>query len=720
MPEWIRQLDTALFFLLNLNCRNVLLDVAMPFITNRWYLTALPFLIFFLLKEKRDKKLNNALLIFAVTFFSILFSDGLANVIKHLIGRERPCNALENVHLLVGCTKSFSMPSNHAANAFAFATSFLIMTGSRIRHVFLFIALLVAFSRIYVGVHYPSDVIAGAITGSASAISLIYLYLWAKRRSADKPHTTLLFVFLAAISVFRIYYILHGHLDLTPDEAHYWEWSRRLDLSYYSKGPMIAYLIAFGTWLFGDNEFGVRFFAVVFSALSSLFLYRLGKEMYNEKVGASAAIILQIIPVFSIFGILFTIDSPFIFFWILSLYLFFKAVTSYELRVTSQRDTILLQQTCHSSLVTCYWFLLGVSIGLGLLSKYTMAFFYICVFLFLVSSSRHRRLLRTPAPYISALISLAVFSPVIIWNFMNNWVTVRHTASHVGVYEGLQVSLKTFLEFIGSQFGVITPILFVLIVVALFYPPIPPLARGGKGGLASVDGGEKVAARGRVDRNFIFWFSVPILLFFLIKSLQRKVEANWAMTGYITGLIAFSEVYINHWKQQKQYLKRIIVIGAVIPVLLTALGLYSYKLHLPAKIDPSARHRTWEKLGQEVSALYNDMKKRGNAFIFSDNYQVSSELAFYAEGQPVTYCANIGNRRMTQYDLWPGFNNLIHYDAVFVTIKDVGLLFKVQNSFERCERRLLDINEDGRSLRTYIILACYDFKGMKEEGFKRY
>jgi 4-amino-4-deoxy-L-arabinose transferase-like glycosyltransferase len=114
-----------------------------------------------------------------------------------------------------------------------------------------------------------------------------------RERLKVKPYPIALLIFLLAVSLFRIYYIQYGPLDLSPDEAHYWEWSRRLDLSYYSKGPMIAYLIHLGTLLFGNTVLGVRFMAVIFSVSSSVFLYLLGKTLYEERVGISSAILLQ-------------------------------------------------------------------------------------------------------------------------------------------------------------------------------------------------------------------------------------------------------------------------------------------------------------------------------------------------------------------------------------------------------------------------------------------
>ncbi|HMK49658.1 MAG TPA: phosphatase PAP2 family protein, partial [Thermodesulfovibrionales bacterium] len=232
------EIDKALFFLINRDLQNSFFDLFMPLITKRAYFFFLPFFMWLLIKDKKK-----AWPVLAIAFSALLITDWTANMLKHCFERIRPCSALEGVRMLVGCGHSFSMPSSHSANAFAFAAPFMIMMKGRVRYAFPVIAALVGFSRVYIGVHYPSDVLAGALLGLVSAVCVMGFFLWSSKRYQMAPHTTSLFVFLLCLTLFRIYFITSSPIDLGPDEAHYWEWTRRLDLSYYSKGPMIAYLI---------------------------------------------------------------------------------------------------------------------------------------------------------------------------------------------------------------------------------------------------------------------------------------------------------------------------------------------------------------------------------------------------------------------------------------------------------------------------------------------
>jgi len=664
--------DTLLFYLINRDLPNAFLDRVMPFVTSHVFLVFLPLVILLAVKEKR--KLVPAL---ATGLVAVALADAGSNILKEIFMRQRPCSALEHVHLLVGCGRAYSMPSNHAANAFAFAVTLWFMLRSRLNPLLLAAAALIGFSRVSVGVHYPSDVLVGALLGTGAAYASLSLFRWAEMIYEKRSYEQALVLVLILISFFRLSLIITGPFNLTPDEAHYWEWSRRPDWSYYSKGPMIAWLISIGTLLFGNTELGIRFFAVVLSALSSVLLFRIGKELYDERTGLSSALLIPVVPLFSVFGMLLTIDSPFIFFWVLSLYFFHRII---------RRE---------GNVPLFSWILLGISSGAGLLTKYTMAFFLFSAFLYLIFEKDARKFLKTPGPYLTVIISMLVFSPVIFWNASHGWVTLKHTAGQAHLHEGIVFSLRTFGEFLGSQFGVITPLLFVMSLIALRKVWF---TRGG---------------------SFLFWFSMPILVFFFLKSIQGKVQANWALTGYITPLVAFSTVYISGWENRSKAVRTATVASVLLALLVTLFAHYPSALRLPDKLDPSTRLAGWKELGKEASVLYKDVSQKSPAFVFSDSYQVASELAFYMDGNPVTYCANAG-RRMNQYDLWPGFETLKGQNALFVRAKEKGLPGEVARAFSRCDRQVITVTTIKKKTMKFTIFSCYDFTGFESQQIERF
>lgn len=671
------EIDSSLFFLVNKGLQNGFFDIIMPFVTKQAELVFSGLLLWTAAKEKKA-----VVKLMFISLIAIALADGTGHILKDIIARQRPCKTFSDINLLVGCGRSYSMPSNHASNAFAFAMTFFFLRKNILGYLFVAAAAVIGFSRVYVGVHYPFDVLGGMIIGTGAAYSAILIYRWGNRIYEKRAYGEAMALSLLLMGLFRIYFILTGPFDLSPDEAHYWEWSRRLDWSYYSKGPMIAYLIHFGTSLFGDTVFGIRIFAVVLSTLSSYLLYLIGKELYDKKTGLAAGLMIQITPLYSVYGILFTIDSPFIFFWVLSLYLFHRLL---------QRQTL----EGHKKTFDYYWALLGIAVGLGMLTKYTMAFFYISGFLFFLTSKDTRRLLTTSGPYISLIVSLTVFSPVVLWNAANGWVTLKHTAGQAHIAEGLKLSASSFFEFIGSQLGVVTPVLFILIAVALW--------------------------KLRKDResSFLFWFSMPITAFFVLKSLQGKVQANWALPGYAAGFIAFAAYYIKDFALSKKRTKLLVISGILLSFLVTIFAHFPSALHLPQKQDPTSRLVGWKELGDEAAIIYREMSQSGPVFIFSDRYQVSSELAFYMENQPVTYCINLG-RRMNQYDLWPGFEKLTGHNALFVRKGLNELPEEVGEVFGHCEKQFITITTKKKKIMKFTIFKCYDFKGMEMKQAEKF
>ncbi len=194
----ISSVDRSLFFLANQGMVNPLFDVLMPLLSERGFLLVFPVLMFTVIAawQKRDAFLRHptfltlgTVLVPVAMFF---LADGLNDLLKDHFARERPCLALGGVRLLIPCPRSFSMPSGHAIASFAFAASFFILTRGMLsigwRLYPLILAGFIAFSRIYIGVHYPSDVgvgiLCGIVLGGVVSAPLLRRYAPDDRRRA--------------------------------------------------------------------------------------------------------------------------------------------------------------------------------------------------------------------------------------------------------------------------------------------------------------------------------------------------------------------------------------------------------------------------------------------------------------------------------------------------------------------------------------------------------
>lgn len=399
--ESLQSLDLTLFRFVNEGLKNPFLDWAMPlFSSNALFVPVLVLLGGWLLWKGGSR--GRLMLVFLLLVLAL--GDGLIlGSIKEFIARPRPFAAVNEVQLLVGRGGSPSMPSSHAGNWFAAAVVALVYYRRSI-WIVLPMGLIVCFSRVYVGAHYPGDVLAGAVIGAAYAALFLCLCeaawgwmgprwfpIWhrmlpslinppsngtqtgraanrseaqasgistaAARIIADRQWLYLAYALIGVVLLGHLAYLAADKIQLSEDEAYQWLWSKHLALSYFSKPPLIAYTQALGSGLWGDTQFGVRFLSPIIGAVGGLLLVRFLAREVSGFVALMSVFVTTATPLLMVGSTLLTIDSLSVLFWVAAMVSGWKAVQTDSLRS---------------------WIWTGLWIGLGFLGKYIGLFQWLC------------------------------------------------------------------------------------------------------------------------------------------------------------------------------------------------------------------------------------------------------------------------------------------------------------------------------------------------------
>ncbi|RZD15973.1 MAG: phospholipid carrier-dependent glycosyltransferase [Candidatus Acididesulfobacter guangdongensis] len=507
----------------------------------------------------------------------------------------------------------------------------------------------------------------------------------------NKLITNFLFGFLIVLFIFRIIFITH--IDLIPEETYYWQWSRHLSLSYYDMSPMIAYIIALTTF-FGklNSQFFVRLGAPVISLLISLFVYIILQKLTSNKTySLGAAVLLNVIPIFNIGSILIVYgDAQLLFF---SLSIFFLIYL-----ILFKKDY--------------YIYLIGAATGLALLSKYTAVFLYPIVFLFFLLSKNYRKYLLRKEPYIAFLISLLLFSPVIIWNYLNDYASLRHLFTLSGNHVNFNAFIHNLLLFIGSQAGIFSPFIFIILIFSMFY--------GFYKGIKNKD-------------DIYLALSVSALVpfaYFLYQCTKTEVQPNWPVflyfPAYIMASLLFFKYYSNRLKKNiskklaASALSFSIIVGLLFSVLIFIEPSYPI---IKFKLDKSPVRDVlgWRKLAFDVDKIAAADKK-DNFLISARRFQVASELAYYMKGQPETYSFNYFKRN-NEYSLWNNFKTKKGQNFLYVIDTKYGkhIEKKLSSNFKRYKLlKTITIRHQGQKVRTVKIYGLYDFLYKNKYLFKKF
>ena len=332
----------------------------------------------------------------------------------------------------------------------------------------------------------PAIVITAAINYLGSAF-----YVFPARDWQPPPIIRWRLAALAVIAyVFLLRLIYLGGIDLIPDEMYYWTWwNLHPDLSYLDHPPMVAWLIGLSSWLIGDHAWGVRLPTLILSPLMAWFVYLTGRDLIGRDAGLMAAMLTLILPAFFAGGFVMTPDAPLLAAWAGAVYFFQRALIQHDRRA----------------------FLgLGLVMGFGLLAKYSMVLLAPAALVFMLLDRRARAWFLRPEPYLAAVLAALIFSPVLIWNHLNDWASFQFQG-------GRRLGLD--LEFSSHM------VLVYLIIM------LAPLA--GWVALYVLGPVRRQLAPEPAARRFIMVMTlVPVLLFAVI-GLFSRVKFHWTVPVWL-------------------------------------------------------------------------------------------------------------------------------------------------------------------------------------------
>lgn len=558
---------------------------------------------------------------------------------------------------------------------------------------------------------------------------------------------------IAVTVVLRVIY-LHSPqaVGLAPDEAQYWVWSRNPDWSYYSKGPMVAWIIGASTAVFGDTMPAVRYPALMIAVGSMLLSFVLARGLFGSwRLGLGAVGLSCFVPMFIAGSMIMTIDPPFVFFWSC-------ATACYCLAVVWGKKWA--------------WLLAGAFVGASFLAKYSALLLLAGMALGLLADAKWRRLLLSPWPWLSVAVTAACTFPVVYWNWINGWPTAKHVKA--GTAGGFHWTGP--LEFYGGTLAALGPGLAVIMIAAVW-----AAWRGGwtKAERADV---EPVAVEHARRARFLLMTVVPYGAAIFLAPWVGNAQLNWSAPLWFALLILTARflgerlatsvrltsmvpgqggeaVGVGGWKPWRGFFWFTVGLGLVVmPLAHNMTALYPGIAWVQERVlgktvrtretaatldalptaerrkrevsvrrwDPTARLRGWEQLARELHERRATVPGLEDAFILVEDYSDASVLEFYMPGHPKTYVMGPfiedpeQRGRATQWDYWPdrtlerGRTDLIGRNAIFI-----GHPWKVlTDSFERVERleppHAVYVNVGGVDyfLAGYRAYALYNFKGM--------
>ncbi|MGZ5000019.1 MAG: ArnT family glycosyltransferase, partial [Methylomonas sp.] len=380
--------------------------------------------------------------------------------------------------------------------------------------------------------------------------------------------------------------------------------------------PMVAWLIGAFTWLLGDYAAIVRLPALVSGTIFLWFFHATAKAFYGPRGAAFSLLLILATPINVLANFLMTIDPPLYCFWMMSLYYLRRALFDQDQKA---------------------WLWAGCASAGALLSKQVALALPLMLLVFIVLDRRRYAWLRREyLLYLFPMLLAAV--PILLWNQQHDWVMFGHSKGHFGAHEAVSMfrRLQQTRDFLLYQILLVSPVIFIMALIS------------------SLQAGFRLKSLA-AEQQFLWLMGPALMLGVLLLSLMQKVQGNWSMPFYFSGLILLAGNWLaGRWKKSLK-------IGLFLGYLMVALT-YVLPLLLPVfnlqntAFDPTTRFKNWQETALNIHferlVVQEDLK---NTFVVALGHRyLASQLAFYLPDHPKVYRFEESGRVISQYEVWPG------------------------------------------------------------------
>ena len=393
-----------------------------------------------------------------------------------------------------------------------------------------------------------------------------------------------LIIIVLTFILLRVFAIISTPLELSADEAQYWLWSKELNWGYFSKPPMIAWLIHVSNNIFGDYDYSIRIFAPLIHGINALVIFRLSQEINDNYLAHFlSSLIWLTLPIVGVGSFLMSTDTPLMLLWTTSLLVIVKAYNSENLFL---------------------WNLAGLIAGLALYAKYAALYLPLGLIIFYIINFQNEQNIKLRGLFLFLINFIIVSLPNVIWNYFNNFQTINHLSSNA-VIDAPSYSLFGTFTFLIAQIAILGPLLLIVFVLTAY----------------NIKKLNKLSI-------FLLYFIFPVYILMFIQGFFSEANANWAASA----LPAITILCGYFLSKRIKFAMLTIFSNFFICIFILIVSFNGNLIFIDLKSDPLRKLKGWNILSED---LKDTISKKKSDVVLVDRRGIAAELIYYLRNENI-------------------------------------------------------------------------------------